>query len=460
MLGFGRPGRVLLVGLAIMGMISLSTVHGKEVEWVSQFGTSEIDYAWAVEGDTTGVYVAGDTDGTLTGEPPVGGGDVYVRKYGFAGNVIWTRQFGSSNLDHLRGFAVGQAVLYAVGETLGNLSGETSQGGFDAYIQKYDTGGNLVWTRQFGDPAEVDFATGVAVDQSGVYVVGDTGSTFRDCFIRKFDPDGNLVWAQNFGTTISDATYDIVVDSTGAYVIGTTFGTFAGASASGGRDGFVRKYNSTGGAVWTRQFGTVYDDETPGIAVSGTGPYVAGYTRGTLPGQTSAGGYDSFIQKYDTEGVLTWTRQFGTSGDDSVSSLAVDSTWVYAAGSTNGTFPGQANAGTLDATLLTLDTTGNLMSTIQFGTPEMDIASKIATHNGGIYIAGTTEGTFLGQTYAGNRDAFLVKLSDRQSPSFWEEYWYVVPAIVGGVVVTTTFLAWTVKRHRTVKKTVGQAKPE
>ena len=46
-------------------------------------------------------------------------------------------------------------------------------GGDDAFVRKYKTDGTIEWTKQFGTPQD-DFPTGIAVDASGVYVVGRT----------------------------------------------------------------------------------------------------------------------------------------------------------------------------------------------------------------------------------------------------------------------------------------------
>ena len=100
---------------------------------------------------------------------------------------------------------------------------------------------------------------------------------------------------------------------------------------------------------WTRQFGTSSFDVAYAVAVDGSGVYVAGRTDGTLPGEMSAGGDDAFLRKYGAEGTEAWTRQFGTSADDSARGVAVDGTGVIIAGSTPGTLPGQASAGGNDA---------------------------------------------------------------------------------------------------------------
>src|SRR3989454_5558413 len=83
-----------------------------------------------------------------------------------------------------------------------------------------------------------------------------------------------------------------------------------------------------------------------GIAVDASGVYVAGSINGTLPGQTSAGSCDAFLRKHDTSGNVLWTRQFGTSGEDEAIAIAVDASGAYVAGRTSGALPGQTNAGT------------------------------------------------------------------------------------------------------------------
>ncbi|MGH7486579.1 MAG: TolB family protein [bacterium] len=57
---------------------------------------------------------------------------------------------------------------------------------------------------------------------------------------------------------------------------------------------------------------------------------MAGTTQDVFPGQCKSGFGDVFVRKYDAAGGELWTRQFGTSGQDLLGGLAVDSTAVYA----------------------------------------------------------------------------------------------------------------------------------
>src|SRR6185369_14181330 len=107
---------------------------------------------------------------------------------------------------------------------------------------------------------------GVAADASGAYIVGYATALpgqpqiFNNgAFIRKYDPNGNEVWTRLF--TAPEATGDtravaVALDATGVYMTGSTSGTLPGQRASGaGQDIFVRKYDTKGNEVWTRQFG-------------------------------------------------------------------------------------------------------------------------------------------------------------------------------------------------------------
>jgi hypothetical protein len=66
----------------------------------------------------------------------------------------------------------------------------------------------------------------------------------------------------------------------------------------------VGKYNSSATKQWTKQLGSSSSDLATGVAVDSSGNvYAAGYTDGALDGNTSSGGYDLFVVKYNSSGV-------------------------------------------------------------------------------------------------------------------------------------------------------------
>jgi hypothetical protein len=125
----------------------------------------------------------------------------------------------------------------------------------------------------------------------------------------------------------------------------------AGGSSSGSGDVFVCKYDDSGNELWTRQFSTSSGAFATGISVDGSGVYLTGYAYGALPGQSSAGGLDAYVRKYDGSGAELWTRQLGTSSDDNATGISVDGSSVYVTGYTTGTFPGQTRVWSSDASV-------------------------------------------------------------------------------------------------------------
>jgi Beta-propeller repeat len=127
--------------------------------------------------------------------------------------------------------------------------------------------------------------------------------------------------SQDFGTPSQEFANDVVATSTGVYTVGYTDGSLDGPS-KGLTDAFLRKYD--GGVVWAQQFGSRSVDYAGDIAVDSAGnSYTLGDTSGALG--LKIGSYDSFLRKYDTNGVLKWTRQFGTTGFDSSRDVIIDS---------------------------------------------------------------------------------------------------------------------------------------
>jgi len=422
--------QVIAFVLAAVFMLTLvpaaSAEDSPEIEWIHQFGDLDpttYDYAGAVDAEGN-VYVVGSTYGTLPDQSSEGFSDAFVRKYDASGNVIWTHQFGTQSYDVANGISVDASGVYVAGSTYGTLPGQSSAGSYDAFVRKYDASGNVIWTHQFGTQS-YDVASGISVDASGVYVAGSTYGTLPDqssagsgdAFVRKYDASGNVIWTRQFGSPSYDVASGISVDASGVYVAGSTYGTLPDQSSAGSYDAFVRKYDAGGNVIWTRQFGTSSSDVASGIFVDTSGVYMAGYTQGTFPGQSSAGSYDAFVRKYDAYGTEVWTRQFGTSSYDIANGISADASGVYVAGYTQGTLPEQSSAGSFDAFVRKYDAYGTEVWTRQFGTSSYDVANGISVDASGVYVAGQTYGTFPGQSSAGaNYDAFLAKFLVNQPP--------------------------------------------
>lgn len=402
-----------------------NSLPAAQIEWTRQLGKQFDDTSFAISADAGAVYITGTTGNSWTG--PVGGlFDVLVAKYDLSGNQLWTRQFGS-NRDEF-GTAVSADQLggvYVGGWTDGILAGSTP--GTDAFLTKLDPAGTRLWTRQFGTVNGFEQCFGVAANSFGyVFAAGVTSGNFAatnagpgylDAFVSKYDAAGNVIWNRQFGGAYEDEGKGVATDSFGnVYLAGST-DVFVSASVGLSEDAFVTKYDADGNLLWTRQLAGANTDRNNATATDGTGNvYVAGETASDLIG-TSAGGWDAFLAKYDSAGNLLWARQFGTEKTEGASGVAVDSSgFVYVTGTMSGALTGSTSE-MEDGFVRKYDSAGNLLWTKQLRTADEDYSWGIAAGElNTVYFSGWTFGAFVGQN-AGERDAFVAKISDTPEPA-------------------------------------------
>ena len=124
--------------------------------WTRVFGSTSTDVGQAVAADGAGnVYVTGDTlGGAFDGVAAIGLSDGFLTKFDSDGTRQWTKVFGTTASERVYAIAVdGSANVYAVGETTGDLDGpggQSNAGSWDAFLIKFDSGGNIAWTRMLG----------------------------------------------------------------------------------------------------------------------------------------------------------------------------------------------------------------------------------------------------------------------------------------------------------------------
>lgn len=408
-------GAVLLTAAVVMpaGATLAAADSPPGVAWTDQFGSPGEDWGRGLAVDGSGVYVVGHTGGALPGQSSFGGSDAWIRRYDLDGSEVWTRQFGSPGEDWGRAVAVDGSGVYVTGNTDGALAGQTNAGSFDAWIRKYDLDGNEVWTRQFGTTGG-EWSHGVAVNGGGVYLIGHTEGAFpgranaggTDVWVRRYDLDGNEQWTDQFGTSGIEGGFGVAVGTDGVYLTGHTRGAFPGHGNAGETDVWVRRYDFDGTEQWTDQFGTTDVDWSFGVAAGASGVYLAGhaYHAGTYS-------YDVWVRSYDPDGNERWTREFDAAGDpisyDYGQAVAVDGSGAYVTGHTQGWLPDQTSAGGFDVWVRKYDSDGNEQWTRQFGTTGDDEGFGVAVSASGTYLAGTTLAAFPGQTNGGSRDVWV-----------------------------------------------------
>jgi len=130
--------------------------------------------------------------------------------------------------------------------------------------------------------------------------------------LNKYNLDGDLLWTKTLRNDADDLNVHVDTDPLGnVFVGGTTWGALEGTNA-GQSDVFAAKYDGDGNVQWTAQFGTSDEDEVYGISANGLGNT---YLTGRLGAAGSRTSTDAFVAKFDSAGSQLWTSFLGAADD-------------------------------------------------------------------------------------------------------------------------------------------------
>ena len=309
-----------------------------------------------------------------------------------------------------------QGNVYVVGNATGNFGSQLNQGSQDVYLTKYDSAGNAQWTELLGSSGSAS-AYSLALNPStgGVVVAGSTDASLsptaitngsNDSFVASYDTNGNQLWEQQVPTLGANQANAVTVDAQGnVYIGGSVSGTIAsGQTSAGGTDAYVAQLNSSGQITAQQQFGTSGNDQVSAMAATSDGGIVVASNQN---GQAVLSKYASGA----ITGTPEWTMNLGSLNGGSISGVAVSGNQVYVSGTTtNGslTAGGQATVatpsdGNTDAFVFAATDNGTTATanTVSYvGAPGGSTTGGTVTvgPDGTVYLAGTTTGTFTGQT--------------------------------------------------------------
>lgn len=423
---------------------------GQDFEWAKGMGGSGNQEGHSVITDASGhIYSTGIFESTSDFDPgsgtqmltSAGGDDVYISKLDPAGNLIWTKQLGTTTdewalsitLDPdnnviVTGFFEG-TVDFDPGAGVYNL---TSGGMEDVFIIKLDLNGNLIWALTFGGIYDARGYSVIADSFGNLYVTGyftgnvdfDPGlgiftmatvATSIDIFVSKFDEAGNFIWAKKIGGAGYDQPYSILLDGdeniclTGLYLGTVDFDPGPGnaplSSSSGSTDIFILKLNSTGSYLWAMSIGGAGVDVGRSLVFdSFDNIYLTGQFSGTSDFDPSpsiynltlvGGSEDAFVAKYNSNGAFLWVKQFGGSSWDAGYGVSVDiEDNVYTTGHFSSVIdfdPGTgtynlSNSGARDVFISKLDPDGQFLWAGKMGGSNSDYGNGIDIDNFGAIV--------------------------------------------------------------------------
>src|SRR5262245_7120894 len=348
------------------------------------------DDGLAIAHDTAGnVYAAGFYTGGIDFNAVThkihldgfGSEDAWVAKFDTTtGACIWAKRMGGLLDDTATGVAVDRLGNVYVPGTVQDTAKFgpktfTRQGpntGFDGFVVKLDTSGNVVWENQLADLSSNYYGVlvkGIAADGLGNnFIAGYFSGTIdfgghhiaaqeltspnlhASGFVLRLDAGGNFNWVRQASDVDGVSFMAVAVDpKDNVYLTGDLQGTagfsnganpnFMTLSGPAGQSSFyVLKLNAAGIPQWSYLGGIMTGNGSAGsagIAVDSAGRT---YTTGAFGGANidfdpigshftmtaAAGSLDVFVVRLNANGSFAWARQGGGSANDFGNGIAVD----------------------------------------------------------------------------------------------------------------------------------------
>ncbi len=343
--------------------------------------------------------------------------ELFLAKFNQGGFIQWSTFFGGVGnetggkvkFDHAGNICfVGTSESYNLIASNGAFKTINSGGTKDAFIAKFDTYGNRLWSTFYGGDS-YDTGNDISIDKwNNIFLFGTTNSTSNiattsvhkptigisgyDAFIVKFNEFGQRQFGSYFGGNNTEIGNSIAVSDSGyIYIAGTTFsnsnlatvGAFQTVSSplvSALGDGFIAKLDSNCMLLWSTYYGDSIEDVINEVVVNKKGNiYLIGTTNSRAffassiaHQQNSGGAHDVFVANFENNGNRLWGTFYGGTGSDYGYGIWEDKEdYIYFTGSTgspngiatNGAFNSVPNFGT-NAFIAKFSTNGAL-KTIQ-----------------------------------------------------------------------------------------------
>jgi hypothetical protein len=333
----------------------------------------------------------------------------------FSQEIRWQNTIGGDKVDDFRSIQkTSDNGFILSGNSNSNISGdktESSIGGIDFWIIKVDSLGLIQWQKVIGG-TDVDAVIMVKQTTDGGYVLGGysksviSGDKTEAClggydyWILKTDNLGNIQWQNTIGGSDADYLTSIQQSSDGGYILGGYSKSYISGDKTenllGGYDYWILKLDSQGVIQWQNTIGGNQDDYLMNIQQTYDGGYILGGTSFSSISfdktENCMGNFDYWIVKVDFQGNIQWQNTIGGSNPDELFSIQQTADGGYALGGTSSSnISGdktESCRGYQDFWIVKIDSLGSLQWQKTLGGDSYDNLRSIKLMDSGDFILG------------------------------------------------------------------------
>ncbi len=174
----------------------------------------------------------------------------------------------------------------------------------DLYLIKLDRDGAVEWQRRYGNRPQSEWASSILQTSDGGYFITALSYLWYPLLVR-LDSTGAIMWSKYVPFYVwLDDVVSACETGDGGYLI-----SFNDRNEMLGDDTdiYLMRLDSSGNAVWQKNFGSEYPDLVRQVIRTRDGDFVAvGITK------KKASYSDAFLMKLDPSGTIIWQRTYGS----------------------------------------------------------------------------------------------------------------------------------------------------
>jgi len=327
-------------------------------EWQISFGSEADELVTKMLIDSnSNLYLCGSSYGGISGNKTVdtyGETDFWIIKTDPLGNEIWQKSYGGTENDTFRDGLIVDNKLFLIG---GSNSGESgiktgfNRGNTDYWLICADTAGNVVWDKTYGG-TELDAAYRMSIDNSGDYLYVFGVSTSNISYEKTEDCYGSTdYWILKVSIETGDLIGDVTIGSEGhdicwmgpnilfledyLYLLGSSYGDATGLKTENSRgmnDYWLVKLNTNLDFIWDKTIGGNGQDDASSLLANQNKILIAGQSDSDAGFEKTEDNYfnykDIWFVLIDTSGNILSDKTIGSDMPDMRTNLYKDDSGI------------------------------------------------------------------------------------------------------------------------------------
>jgi hypothetical protein len=327
-IGLNDSGFILWQKAYLHSLVSSNSLHSPDVSFHffdSNFylGVTELD--WDV--DLAKIHSFDENGETHSQFGP--GGELYCGPFNISTNqdIDFNDFFKISNNNYL--------FTGTKFNTSFNCNNTWPNGGYFISISSSINYDSVIWYKEYSGNLSDRLTSTIQTNDGGFLLSGSSNSNISgdktentlggyDFWIIKTDSQGNILWQNTIGGNLTDEPISVIqTNDNGFLIAGSSNSNVSGdktENSKGGFDYWLVKLDSFGTVQWNKTIGGSLDDKLSKITPTSDGNYILlGSSKSSISGdknENCRGEFDAWLVKINTSGNILWQKTIGGNLND------------------------------------------------------------------------------------------------------------------------------------------------